>query len=131
MVKWLGAVAAFLCVLAAAPQAKKKPKPAELEIVEIHAVRNGEKVQIDGRVRNTGDIRAQEVQLIFYFVAPDKKTVSTRRGPLESPDIQPGEQAVFTLESPAPVRAAFVRLEAVAKGERFLKLSNDGPFPVE
>ncbi len=117
----------FLCV----GQEKRKPRPAELELVEFKALRNESKVLIDGKLRNTGDATARNVVLIFQFVAPDNKVVATRKADIEPEEIEPGDDATFMLETPFPARAVAIRMETYDRNERWINLAKNGPYPIE
>jgi len=117
----------FLCL----GQEKRKQKPAQLEMIEFKAIRDQNKILIDGKVRNTGDLAAKDVILFFQFVSPDKKVVATRQADLEPREIEPGEDADFLLETPFPARAVFIRMETYDRQERWINLAKSGPYPIE
>lgn len=98
---------------------------------DFHVQRNVSRVHIDGTVRNTGASAIEKPQIIFHFVSPDNKVVATRSAPVEVKRLEPGEDARIMLETGYPARASEVRLEAYDGRERFIKLTNAGPYPIE
>jgi hypothetical protein len=128
---WLLAVWLVVLPLVDAAQERKKLKPAELEMVEFRARRSAEMIHIDGKVKNVGDQTARGVVLIFYFLAPGGVNLTTKKGPLEVDDVEPGEIAEFLLETPHPPRSVRVRVEAEDRSVRDIKLQNGGPHPIE
>jgi len=117
----------FLCVA----QDQRKPKPKPLEVVELQLRRNEDKVLIDGKLRNSGDSKLRSVEVIFYFLSVDKKVVSTRRFALDEDELAPGDEATLMLETTFPARSVSMRMEAQARGERWINLSRSGPFLIE
>jgi hypothetical protein len=128
---WVAAALLAACALPVAAQEKKKTRYAEIEIVELKAVRDADRVHIDGRVRNSGDAPGLEIQLTLFFLSSDGKTVSNRRGPLEAEEIGPGEEVEFRFDTLAPARAISLRVEATGRGERVLKVIRPGPYTLE
>jgi hypothetical protein len=117
----------FCCVA----QEKRKPKPGEVEVVELQARRGEERVTLDGRLKNTGELPIVGLRLTIYFISPDEKVVSTKQGSVETPSLGPGEETEFHLETTAPARAVSLRIEAISKGENEVKMTPPGPFPIE
>ena len=111
--------------------AQEKKKPAEFALLGFHARRNVDMLQLDGRVRNIGGQRAEGVTMIIHFLAPGGITLATKTGPLETEDVEPGEEATFMFETPFPARTVKVRLEAEGRGEREIKMQKSGPYPIE
>jgi hypothetical protein len=131
MKRWLTALAALASLFLCFAQEKRKQGPPEVTVKEFHARRNADLIQIDGRVENSGQSPGRKLQLIFHFISPDEKTVSTQRGPLDNKLLEPGDETEFTLEVRAPARAVYIRLECQADGERYIEVKNGGPFTIE
>lgn len=118
----------FLC----AAQEKRKPRPAEITILELNARRTDDrKCHVDGRVRNDGELPANKIQLILQFYGPNNELLSQKQGPTESAVIEPGEEAEFFLETPDTARSIHIKVEAIDKRERDLKVNNPGPFAIQ
>jgi hypothetical protein len=125
----LGLLGVFALALAAPAQERRRP--AELTVVEIQARHDGSVIQIDGRVKNVGQRRAGSVTLIVHVLAPGRQTLETREGPLDEDTVEPGEDALFSFETPFPARAIEVRLEAKDSAGRELRLNRAGPYRIE
>lgn len=117
--------------LALPAQDKRRAPGAEVELLGFRAERSVSRINLDGTLRNTGSTAIDKLQIIFYFVSPDKKVVSTRSAPLEVKRLEPGEDAQFMLETAYPARASEIRLEAFDTHERFIKMTGAGPYPIE
>jgi hypothetical protein len=127
---------ASLCVLAAllwpaSATAQERRRPAELTVAEITAQRDGDVIQIDGRVENIGQRRAGRIKLIVHVLGPGRQPLETREGPLDQDDVEPGEDALFSLETPCPPRAIEIRLEARDSTGRIVTLRRAGPHPIQ
>lgn len=127
----LGLVALFVLAFPLLISAQDKKKGAELVLVEIHARRNVNVVQLDGRVKNVGGKTAEGVTLVFHFLAPGGATMTTQRGPLQVEDLEPGEEAPFMLETAFPPRSVRIKVEAENRGKMEIKLQKGGPYPIE
>ncbi len=117
--------------LALAAPAQERRRPAELTVVELKARHAADVIQIDGRVKNVGQRRAEGVTLIVHVLAPGKQPLETREAPLDEDNVEPGEDALFSFETPFPARAIEVRLEAKDASGRDLRLNRAGPYRIE
>jgi hypothetical protein len=123
-----------LCLACAAPAAdrkKKAPKPPDLEVVEASAHRNGDKIAIEGRIRNTGERPIRGLILIFDFLAPGSQVITTQKGPIDEDLLEMGKEAVFRMELNEPPRAVEFQIQAVDGASRDLRVVKGGPFPIE
>ena len=116
----------FLCVA----QEKRKQK-TEIVIVEMRVQRLESRVTVEGKVRNDGEQAVKGLLLIVYFTGPDREPITTLKGPIESPILEPGDEADFRLEASAPARAVAVTFDGEDKGKRDIKITNIGPYPIE
>lgn len=87
-------------------------------------------IEIDGKVLNAGQQRLKKIVLIYQFVAPDGKVVSTRKGPLEVPVLEPGDETEVMLETPDVARAVEVRVGAERDGIQ-LDVKKGAVVPIE
>ena len=126
---WL--LALGLLAIAALVSGQEKKKPAEFALLEFHVRRDVDLIHLDGRVKNIGGQRAEGVTMIIHFLAPGGVTLETKRGPLETEDVEPGQEAVFMFETPFPARSVKVKLEAEGRGEREIKMQKSGPHAIE
>jgi len=121
--------AAVLCLLA--QDKKKTPKPAELEIMNATARRSGESIHFDGTVRNTGTKPLAKVLILVDVFAPNHKPMVQRRSALENELLAPGDEADFHLAMPDPGQLVEFELQAEDGKARELRVSKNGPFPIE
>ncbi len=121
----------FLAAVLAPAQERRRAPLAELEMADFKVERSVSRVHFDGTVRNTGASAIDKPQIVFYFVSPDNKVVATRSAPVEVKRLEPGDESRIMLETAYPARASEVRLEAFDGRERFIKLANPGPYPIE
>jgi hypothetical protein len=117
----------FLC----AAQDKRKLKPAELELLEMRAVRTETRMQLEGKVRNIGEQPVPRVRLLFEFLSSDKKVIGTKQADMDSPVLEPGEDDSFLLETAPMARVVYVRVEAQDSRTRRLNVQKNGPYPIE
>jgi hypothetical protein len=121
-------IASLFCCAA---QEKRKPKPAEIEVLEMQVRRAGGMVTLVGKVRNIGELKAEGLKLIVFFVSPDRRVVATKQGRLEDEPLEPGAESEFHLQTADPVRAVHIRLEAENKNEREIRIVKPGPYAIE
>lgn len=126
--------AVFLVVLASLllPQEKKrKPRPAEIEVLAASAHRTQGMINADGRVRNVGERAAVKLVLLFDFMTTGRRVITTQRGAVEPEVLEPGQEVEFRVEMKDAVRAVEFRIQAEEIDGRELKVSRGGPFPIE
>lgn len=124
---------ALLCALLLpllAP-AQERRRPAELTVVEIDVRRNVDIIQIDGRLKNIGQRRAEDITLIVHFLAPGRAPLETREGPLDEETLAPGAESEFSFETPFQPRLVEIRLEAKDKSGRPIRLNRPGPYRID
>lgn len=112
-------------------QDKRKPKPAEIEVVELKIERSADRVSLDGRVKNNGETAVRGVQLLFHFLGPDGKTLATKRSGLETDPLPPGEEEEFHLETLNTARSVRVLVEVRDYDERVIKVIRPGPHDIQ
>lgn len=125
----------FLLVLllatAAAAQRKPQPKPAEIELSDVTVRREGQHVNIDGRLKNTGERPAKKLAIFIEFRSPDDQVITTRRAGIDEEELEPGGEAEIHARVPDPVRAVNIRFSFEDGSGRYLKGINAGPFTIE
>ena len=122
-----------LLIVSLLPQGRPRDRRApELEVVEIAARRTTERtVEIDGRVRNCGDKPLQKLVLLFHVLAPGEEVITTQRGPIEEPVLEPGQEAAFHWQMRDPARGVSVRVDATDRRSAALAVAKPGPYPIE
>ena len=121
----------LLLAAAAAAQRKPQPKPAEIELSDVTARREGEHINIDGRLKNTGERSAKKLLILIEFRSPDDQVVTTRRAGIDEEALEPGEEAELHARIPDPARAVNIRFSFEDGSGRYLKGINAGPFTIE
>jgi hypothetical protein len=122
----------FLILTAlAAAQRKPQPKPAEIELADVSARREGEHVNIDGRLKNAGERAAKKLIIFIEFRSPEDQVITTRRAEIDEEVLEPGAETELHARVPDPVRAVSIRFNFEDGSGRYLKGINAGPFAIE
>jgi hypothetical protein len=125
-------IAALLCLaLFAATAQQKAGKPADVRILETKAVREGDKISVDGKVRVTGERPLHGLVIIFDFRSPEKEVVTSQRAIIDEDTLETGREGVFHSEMADSARAVRYTVRAFDMHEKELRLANPGPYPVE
>ena len=128
--KVLTILSLFLAVFAAAAQQKGK-KPADVQILETKAVRDGTKIKVDGKVRVTGEKSLHGLVIVFDFRSPEKEVVTSQKAVIDEETMETGREGVFRSEMADSARAVRYTLRAFDTHEKELRVANPGPYPVE
>ena len=120
----------FLALFAAAAQQKGK-KPADVQILETKAVRDGTKIKVDGKVRVTGEKSLHGLVIVFDFRSPEKEVVTSQKAVIDEDTMETGREGVFRSEMADSARAVRYTLRAFDTHEKELRVANPGPYPVE
>jgi len=128
--KVLTILSLFLALFAAAAQQKGK-KPADVQILETKAVRDGAKIKVDGKVRVTGEKPLHGLVIVFDFRSPEKEVVTSQKAVIDEETMETGREGVFRSEMADSARAVRYTLRAFDMHEKELRVANPGPYPVE
>ena len=128
--KVLTILSLFLALFAAAAQQKGK-KPADVQILETKAVRDGTKIKVDGKVRVTGEKALHGLVIVFDFRSPEKEVVTSQKAVIDEDTMETGREGVFRSEMADSARAVRYTLRAFDTHEKELRVANPGPYPVE
>lgn len=128
--KVLTILSLFLALFAAAAQQKGK-KPADVQILETKAVRDGTKIKVDGKVRVTGEKPLHGLVIVFDFRSPEKEVVTSQKAVIDEETMETGREGVFRSEMADSARAVRYTLRAFDMHEKELRVANPGPYPVE
>ena len=128
--KVLTILSLFLALFAAAAQQKGK-KPADVQILETKAVRDGAKIKVDGKVRVTGEKALHGLVIVFDFRSPEKEVVTSQKAVIDEETMETGREGVFRSEMADSARAVRYTLRAFDTHEKELRVANPGPYPVE
>ena len=128
--KVLTVLSLFLALFAGAAQQKGK-KPADVQILETKAVRDGTKIKVDGKVRVTGEKPLHGLVIVFDFRSPEKEVVTSQKAVIDEDTMETGREGVFRSEMADSARAVRYTLRAFDTHEKELRVANPGPYPVE
>ena len=128
--KVLTILSLFLALFAAAAQ-QKGNKPADVQILETKAVRDGAKIKVDGKVRVTGEKALHGLVIVFDFRSPEKEVVTSQKAVIDEDTMETGREGVFRSEMADSARAVRYTLRAFDMHEKELRVANPGPYPVE
>ncbi len=115
----------------AGPQKRKSLRPPEVEVVEISVRRVERLLEIDGRVRNSGERPLRGLILLFDLLASGREVLTTQKGAVEEEVLEPGGEAEFRWQMKDHVRAVSLRVNAVDRSGSELPVKRPGPYPVE
>lgn len=110
---------------------KRKPKPAEVQVVTASAHRAEGMIAVDGKVKNAGERPVEKLILLFHFIAPNRQVITTQRGGTEPERLDPGQEAEFSLQMADAVRAVSFRIDAEDGEGRELTVRKGGPFVID
>ena len=111
---------------------EKKPKPPEVEIVQISAHRREDLVLIDGKFKNVSDKPIRRLRYIVDFLATDNKQIlTTRNSEIDDDLLDPGAEAEVHGQIESPAGAVSVNIHFEDAGKRELRAARTGPFPIE
>ena len=125
-------IAALVLVSLAVPGLpQKQKKPADVSVLETKAKRDEGKIQIDVRVKASGEKMLRGLTVVFDLMSPEKNVVGSLRAALDDGSVEPGQERDTTAETSEHVRAVQYKIRAFDGAERELRIANDGPFPIE
>lgn len=108
-----------------------QPKPPVIQVVEATAHREQDQLNIDGKLKNTGERAAADLVIIVDVLDSDKQPLITKKGGSDPETIEAGQQGEFHAQMPLPPRAVYIRLSFEEGNTRDIKATNTGPFAIE
>ena len=123
-------VAALVLVCFAVPGLPQKKK-SDVEVLETKGKRDEGKIQLDIRVKTSGEKVLRGLIVVFDLMSPEKNVVGSLRATLDDSPVEPGQERDTTAETAEHVRAVQYKIRAFDGSERELRVANDGPFPIE
>ena len=124
-------LAAVILSLCASVTGQRKKKAADVEVIETKARREDAKITLDGRVRFTGERPTRGLVIIFDFLSPEHKVVTSQKTQVADDVVRAGQEASYQTVLVDPVRAVSYQVRASDTGERDLRVANPGPYPIE
>ncbi len=110
---------------------RKNQKPPDLTILRAVAQRSEGMIRLDGHVKNTSLKPIEGLVLLFDFIEPGGRVVSTMRGAIDEELLEPAGEAPFRVETRAPPRSVQFRIQAEDGSHRELRVEPDGARPIE
>ena len=104
-------------------------KKADVQILETKAVRDGDKITVDGRVKATSSLRSLVVY--FDFRSPEKEVVTSQKAVISEEPMQAGTEGTFHSEMADAARAVRYTVRVFDLKEKELRVANPGPYPIE
>jgi hypothetical protein len=124
-------VLVVLATLLFAAQQKRKPRPPEIEVLQLSIQRTEELVTLDGRVKNIGEMPAEKLVMEFDFREPDNRVVTTKKGPIDEEVLDPDQESAIQFQTKDAPRSVTVSVRAQAARVGDVKVKNAGPFAIE
>lgn len=112
-------------------QKSSREKGPEVELIEASAHVEDRRLNIDGQVRNVGDRPIRKLTIFYEILDGDKKVLTRQQGPIDQPELGPGEEARFQAQMAFHARAVSFRLAFEDGGGRELRAEGTGPFAIE
>ena len=120
-----------LLPLLRAQKKNAEKKPPEVHLVEATAQVEDRRINIDGRVRNTGEKPIRKLNFILEMLDSDSKVLTRQQGRIDEDTLDPGDEAIFRAQIAWHARAVWFRVEFEDGGGRELMAANTGPFAIE
>jgi hypothetical protein len=114
-----------------AQNGKRQPRPPDVHVVRFSSVRQEGVITYEGIVKVTGERPVAGLLLIFEFFATTKMLLSIQKIEVEPALMQPGEERSLHLQGNDVPRAVSFRLSAQDGSGRDLRLSGEGPYPLD
>jgi hypothetical protein len=111
--------------------AQKKGKPPEIVVLEAKARRAEGRIQIDARVRAAAEKPLRGLIVYFDLLSPENGVLTTVNEMLEEGPLAAKQERSCESATSEHVRAVRFRVRASDRGDRELRVANDGPFPIE
>jgi len=118
-----------LTLVAMAPAQRKKP--ADVQVLETRAVREGTKITVDGKVKVTAEKPLRGLVIVFDFRSPEKEVITSQKTVVQEGPAESGREGAYHAEMADDVRAVHYTIRAFDLHEKELRVANTGPFPIE
>jgi hypothetical protein len=130
--KFLVLLAGVLCLSMLSLSGQKKPKPAEVEVLELAVHRNVDVIAVDARVKNVSGRSIRKMRITLDFIAADGRVMTTKSGELDHEELAVGEEGAFHFQLEDSPKAAFYRFRLEDGAGRDLRAdSADAKRPIE
>jgi hypothetical protein len=117
--------------LLAGTEPQKGKKPPDVQVVDTKAVREGNKITVDGKVKVTAEKSLRGLVIIFDFRSPEKEVITSQNTMIDDSNMEPGREGSFHAEMADDVRAVRYTVRAFDAHEKELRVANPGPYIIE
>ncbi len=126
------AVVAMVVLASLLPGAQKKRKAPvpQVEVIQASAKRVENRIELDGTIRNLGEVPLERLVLHFELLTTGTKPVSVRKGPVDEV-VEAGGQYTFLFQMRDEPRAVYFRIRAFDKGDDGLIVISPGPYVIQ
>jgi hypothetical protein len=107
--KFLVLLAGVVCFALPHAVAQKKPKPPEVEVLDLAVHRNVDVIAVDARVKNVSAKPIRKMKITLDFIAADGRVMTTKSGELDHDELAVGEEGAFHFQLEDSPKAAFYR----------------------
>jgi len=119
-----------LASLLSGAQKKRKAPPPQVEVIQATAKRVEDRIELDGTIKNRGEVPIERLVLHFELLTTGMKPVSVRKGPADE-IIDAGGQYTFLFQMRDEPRAVYFRIRAFGKGDDGLTVIAPGPYVIQ
>jgi len=125
----LVALLVLASLLSGAQKKRKAPFP-QVEVIHAAAKRVESRIELDGTVKNRGEIPIKGLVLHFELLSTGMKPVSVRKGPVDE-FIDAGGQCTFLFQMRDEPRAVHFRIRALDGRNEDLVVIAPGPYVIQ
>lgn len=125
----LAALLVLASLLSAAPKKRKAPV-AEVEVIRASAKRVENRIELDGKVKNRGEVPIQGLVLHFELLSTGMKPISVRNGPADT-FIDAGNECAYLFQMKDEPRAVHFRILATDGRSGDLTVIAPGPYVIQ
>ena len=118
----------LIAPFSALAQQQRKQPAAQIEVMDAKSERLQGRIVVDGLIRNTGTRRLTKLVLLFDLLDADRKTISRRRGAIDEPRFEPGDETEFHFFVADHARAVECSIQAQHSGDNEVAVLNPGPY---
>jgi hypothetical protein len=124
-------VVMMLASLLSAAEKKRKPKRANVEIIEVSARRVQDRIELDGSLKNVGQKPILGLVLKFDLLASSGRVISAGSGPIPEEHLEVGHECDFAFQVADQARAVRFKISVVDDRGFDQRVANPGPYLIE
>lgn len=111
---------------------KQKLKGPEITISDASVKVEDNRVNIDGKLKNTGDKAVEGLRIYYEVLDSDGNVLTRQMGPAEDEGVlEPGQGSEFHAQIAWHARSISLRFSFEDGAGRDLRSQKTGPFPIE